>query len=253
MMSQIIWNEALIPKENAPILDYRSKLYGEKILVKKTKSLPIVEKDAGLPARRVYRSMSRAAILLSLVCLKAKQEVTDFLEESPFSVGIYCAVENGSVDFESTKSMVNATKNTFGKMYKKYRNPKMYLRQLPNLAPAQMGIFLGVLGPMNVYNSSTYGSLHALEQAEMDLLDNRVRAALICSAFSFENPLTMERIKRTTLKDRILSEGAGAMLLVANDIETDWKNLDYHNTKEFFGISHQIIIQILIRNREDVS
>ncbi len=252
-MSQIIWSEAFIPDENVPIRDYRSKLYGDKIFVKKTKTLSIIEKHAGLPDRRVYRSMSRAAILLSLICLKAKQEVTVFLEKAPFSIGIYCAVENGSVDFESTKSMVNVTKNRFGEMYKKYRNPKMYLRQLPNLAAAQMGIFLGILGPMNVYNSSIQGSLHALEQAEMDLLDNRVKAALICSAFSFENPLIMERIKRTILKGRILCEGAGAMLLVANDTETDWKNLDYHNTKEFFGISHQIIMQILKMDTEDVN
>ncbi|MBW1912372.1 MAG: hypothetical protein JRI43_04225 [Deltaproteobacteria bacterium] len=250
-MSQIIWSKALIPDENVPIRDYTSKFYGNKIFVEKTKTLPIIEMQAGLPDRRVYRSISRAAVLLSLVCLKIKQEVITFLEKSQFSVGIYCAVENGPVDFESTKSMVNVTKDAFGKMYKLHRNPKMYLRQLPNLAAAQMGIFLGILGPMNVYNSSTYGSLHALEQAEMDLIDNRVKVALICSAFSFENPLIMERIKRTILKGRILCEGAGAILLVSNGSETDWKNPDYLNTKEFFGISHQIILQILKRSTDD--
>ena len=243
-MSKIIWSEALVPEKEMPIQNYTSEFYGDKIRIEKTKALPIEERKANLPDRRVYRSMSRAGILLSLVCLKAEDEVKEFLERDPFGVGIYCAIENGSVDFESTKAMVDVTSGSFASMYKKHRNPKMYLKQLPNLAAAQMGIFLGILGSMHVYNSSTYGSLHALEQAEMDLMDRRVNAALVCSAFSFENPLIMERLHQTVLNNRILSEGSGAMLLVANETETNWNDCDYMHTDNYFGISHQIIIQI---------
>ena len=248
-MSQIVWSEALVPGNDIPIQNYTSEFYGDKIRIEKTKALPIEERKANFPDRRVYRSMSRASVLLSSVCLKAENEVKVFREREPFGIGIYCAVENGSVDFESTKEMIDVTSDTFGDMYKKYRNPKMYLKQLPNLAASQMGIFLGILGPMHVYNSSTYGSLHALEHAEMDLMDHRVNAALVCSAFSFENPLIMGRMNQTILNNRILCESSGAMLLVANETETDWKDCDYIHTDGFHGISHQIIIQIERRKK----
>jgi hypothetical protein len=247
-MSQIIWSEALIPGENIPGQEFISEYYDGAIRIEKTKALPIIDRQAVLPDRRVYRSLSRVGILLSLVCLKAKEELDIFLRKDPFSVGVYCAVENGPVDFASVKQMVDVPKEAFSESYKKLFNPKMYLRQLPNLAAAQVGIFLGLLGPTNVYNNSGYGSIHALKQAEMDLSDNRINAALVCSAFSFENPLIMERIRRSVLNERILSEGAGAMLLVPDGIETKWQNMDYERTKEYFGISHQIIVQIITRS-----
>jgi hypothetical protein len=105
---------------------------------------------------------------------------------------------------------------------------------------------------MHVYNSSIYGSLHALEQAEMDLMDHRVNAALVCSAFSFENPLIMERLHRTTLKNRTLCEGSGAMLLVANGTETVWNDYNYTHTNDYYGISQQIIIQITKGRKKNV-
>ena len=244
-MSKIVSCKALIPDADAPIEKYASSVYDNKIELEKTKALPIVEREVILPDPRTYRSMSRAAILLSIVCLETEKDVKVFLEKSPFSVGVYCAIENGPVNFASAKRMVGASKDSFGQLYKKYHNPKMYLKQLPNLPAAQMGIFMGILGLMNIYNHSTLGSLQALEQAEMDLMDDRIDAALVCSAFSFENPMIMERLKRTCLKDSILCEGAAAMLLVRNGNVTDWKNQNYTDTDEYYGISHQIVIQIL--------
>lgn len=246
-MSQIVWSEGIIPGENIPVQEFVPEYYDGKIRIEKTKALPIIDRQANLPDRRVYRSLSRVGILLSFVCLKARDKLNVFLRKDPFSVGVYCAVENGPVDFASVKQMVNVPREAFSDSYKKFFNPKMYLRQLPNLAASQVGIFLGVLGPLNVYTNSRYGSLHALEQAEMDLSDNRINAALVCSAFSFEDPLIMERTRRSALKERILCEGAGAMLLVADGIETNWQNMDYENTKEYFGISHQIIVQTMTR------
>ncbi|GBE05475.1 MAG TPA: hypothetical protein ENH31_06115 [Nitrospirae bacterium] len=191
--------------------------------------------------------MSRNGVLLSAVCLQAREEIDKFLEKDPFSVGVYCAVENGPVDLESTKALIGSTRENFAAMYKKHRNPKLYFKQLPNLAAAHMGSFLGLNGPMHVYNNSSIGSLHALEQAEMDLMDRRVSAALVCSAFSFEIPIMLERIKRTSLGERILCEGAGAMLLTSNEREIDWKDFNYQGTSEYYGISHQIIIQAIKR------
>ena len=246
-MSQIVWSEAIIPGENIPGQEFISEHYDGKIRIEKTKALPIIDRQVKLPDRRVYRSLSRVGILLSFVCLKARDKLNVFLRKDPFSVGIYCAVESGPVDFASVKQMVSIPREAFADTYKKLLNPKMYLRQLPNLAASQAGIFLGVLGPLNVYTNSRYGSLHALEQAEMDLSDHRISAALVCSAFSFEDPLIMDRIRRSVLKERILCEGAGAMLVVADGKETNWQDMDYENTEEYFGISHQIISQIMTR------
>jgi hypothetical protein len=247
-MSRIVWSEVLIPGDNIPVQEFVSDYYDGKIRLEKTKALPIVDRQAELPDRRVYRSLSRAGILLSLVCLKARKEIDIFLRSDPFSVGVYCAAENGPVDFAAAKQMVNLRGESFSDAYRRLFNPKMYLRQLPNLAACQMGIFLGLLGPTNVYNNSMHGSLQALEQAEMDISDNRIKAALVCSAFSFENPILMERIRRSVLDERILCEGAGAMLLVADGAEKSWQDIDYKDTDEYFGISHQIIVQIMTRS-----
>jgi hypothetical protein len=191
--------------------------------------------------------MNRTAVLLSLVCLKAESTLRKFLDEDPFSVGAYCALENGSFDFESAKAMKDICRENFGEVYKKHRNPKMYLKQLPNLAAAQMGIFLGINGPLNVFNHSTWASIHALEQANLDLSEKRVHAALVCSAFSFENPLIIERIRRKSLNNRILCEGAGAMILLSGDDDQEWNNYDHSVGDEYFGISHPLIANIQIR------
>ena len=189
--------------------------------------------------------MSRTGVLLSLVCLDGQSFVKPLVDRSPFSVGMYCALENGPVDLQSAKKMHCVSRDDFPEEYRKHHNPKMYLKLLPNLAAAQLGIFLGIMGPLNVYNNSTHGSIHALQQAEMDLEENKIDAALVCSAFSFENPLTVERVNRQNLHDRTLCEGAGALLLTSDGRFSNWKNLDYEDTESYFGISHQIIIQTL--------
>lgn len=240
-MSKLLWADFEIPASSQAAEDYSSPLYGDALVVPNTKALPIVERNVELPDPRVFRSMSRAAVLLSMVCLRAKEQILAQLAEDPFSVGVYCAVENGPVDFESTKQIVGATKENFAELYKRYRNPKMYLKQLPNLAAAQMGIFMGILGPMHVYNHSKFGCISALEQAELDLETGLVKLALVCSSFSFENPLVVERARRATSPNRIVCEGAGALLLASDGKSTDWQNQDYGNMEEFFGISQQVI------------
>ena len=242
-MSKILWSSTLVPGTDVIAKPYTSEYYGESLRIPMTKSLALEESKAPLPDRKVYRSMSRAGVLLSRVCLDGQLVIKPFLDTSPFCVGIYAALENGPVDLKSTHEMIDVSQEDFAEQYKKLRNPKMFLMQLPNLAAAQMGIFLGILGPLNVYNSSSYGSMHALEQAEMDLHEGRVDAALVCSAFSFENPMILERISRQPLQDRVLCEGAAALLLTADGTYSDWKNFDYNATESYYGISHQIITQ----------
>ncbi|NTV91784.1 MAG: hypothetical protein HGA72_00455 [Chlorobiaceae bacterium] len=243
-MSKILWSKALVPGPEINEQPYTCEYYGEQINIPRSKALPIEERKAPLPDRKVYRSMSRSGVLLSLACLEGTAAMQPFLDISPFSVGIYCAIENGPVDLESTRKMLDVSREDFAEQYRKVRNPKMFLMQVTNLAPAQMGIFLGIMGPLNVYNSSTYGSIHALRQAEDDLNAGRVSAALVCSAFSFENPLVLERIRRQNLNERILCEGAAALLLTADEKHSEWQDINFDETESYYGISHQIITQL---------
>lgn len=246
-MSKMLWSNALVPGSDVMEQSYSNEHYGSLLVIPRVKTLPIEERSAPLPDRKVYRSMSRAGVLLSLACLEGRSVMQPFLDKSPFDIGIYCAIENGPVDLASAKAMLDVSREDFAEQYRKFRNPKMFLKQVPSLAPAQMGIFLGIMGPLNVYNSSVYGGLHAFEQAETDLQKGRVAAALVCSAFSFEDPLVLERIRRKELKKRILCEGAGACLLTADGTYSDWNDLDYAHTEPYFGISHQVIMQTLIK------
>ena len=246
-MSRLLWSNALVPEPDVIEQSFSNEHYGSLLMIPKTKALSIEEHKAALLDRKVYRSMSRAGVLLSVVCLEGREAMQPFLDKSPFDIGIYCAIENGPVDLGSTKAMLHISREDFAEQYRKLRNPKMFLKQITNLAPAQMGIFLGIMGPLNVYNNAAYGSLHALEQAEIDLQEGRIKAALVCSAFSFEDPLVLERIRRRELNERVLCEGAGACLLTADGTFSDWNDLDYADTESYYGISHQIIMQTLTK------
>ncbi|KUL32850.1 beta-ketoacyl synthase N-terminal-like domain-containing protein [Chlorobium limicola] len=246
-MSQIVWNNCIIPGPEVEEKPFTSKYYGNSLIIPRTRSLAIEERSAPLPDRKAYRSMSRAAVLLSMACLESLPYIQPILDRDPFSIGLYCAMENGPVDLKSAAEMVGITREEYAEQYRKSRNPKMFLMQLPNLAAAQAGIFLGIMGPLNVYNSSTFGSLHALNQAESDLETGRIDAALVCSAFSFENPLILERIRRRNLNDRVLCESAAAMLLRAGETRINWTKENFDDTRAYYGISHQLVTSIIKR------
>jgi len=250
-MSTIHWCHALTPGPDVHEQPFADEHYRDAIVIPKTKALPVEARKAPLPDRKVYRSMSRSGILLSLACLKGRKAIQPFLDDSPFSVGIYCAIENGPVDLPSAYAMVDVPREDFADCYRKYRNPKMFLTQVTNLAPAQMGIFLSIMGPMNVYNSSVYGSVHAIDQACQDLDEGRVAAALVCSAFSFEDPLVLERVRRWELGDRVLCEGAGAMILTSGKQGSALPCYDSDDGEHYYGIAHQIICQIKQIEREN--
>ncbi len=249
-MSRILWSNVLVPEPDIDSQSFTSEFYGDSIRLSRTKSLSIEERKAPLPDRKAFRSMSRASVLLSLACLEARASLNSFLVHSPFEVGIYCAVENGPVDLRSASAMLRVSPDDFADEYKRVRNPKLFLKQVPNLAPAQMAIFLGIMGPLNVYNHSSWGCVHAFDQAEADIQEGRLKAALVCSAFSFENPIVLEGMRRNVLKDRILCEGAGAMLLVPDDLFIDWSDHDFNDSDSYYGISHQLIIHLLSRGKK---
>jgi hypothetical protein len=204
-----------------------------------------------VPDPKAMRSMSRAAVFLSSMAAEMKPVLEPYLQKSPFSVGIYCAVENGPIDGPSTAEILNRSFGQFdfpfAEAYRKLRNPKMYLKQLPNLAPAQLGISLGVQGPMNVYTHSLYGCQQALEQAESDLLNGSIEAALVLTAHAFDDFWV---VKRTRLQDeRVICEGSAALILCLSEGQSGQVEQVKKATKReypidalnYFGISDPLI------------
>lgn len=241
-MSQILWKSLMLPDLKASATDLASPFYN--LTIQNVRPYPILTNEIEIPDAKSFRSMTRASVMLSHLCFKAKEAMSPFLSQSPFSVGIYCAVENGPIDAESTQKILDQMRDQkaphrFAEYYKKYRNPKMYLKQLPNLAPAQMGISLGLQGPMNVYTHATEASLHALEQAEWDLKDKRVDAALVCSAHAFDDHLVLIRSQKND--PRTLTEGAAAVLLAPNETFVDWVAKEQSDSENFFGIADQLV------------
>ncbi len=239
-MSKILWAKALVP----PAGTERSvvpEAFSERMKVAKAAPIPVATLDIKLPDPRAIRSMSRAAALMSHVCLDAAEALKPFLATDPFSVGVYCAVENGPVDVASSKQLAHVSFEEFGEKYKKMRNPKMYLKQLPNLAAAQMGIFLNLMGPMDIYSHSTAGGFQALDQAEFDLENGKVKAALVCTGFSFEDPLLLMKHHALGTKGRILAEGAAAVVLVPSGARVKWENEPLDDPDYYFGIGQQIV------------
>lgn len=240
-MSEIIWRKAFIPPKEVPASTFSPEQYGDKLKVENTKSLDFNEREADLPDRRAFRTMSRAAMMLSKVGLESKEVINPVLEKDPFKVGIYFAVENGPVDLESTYAMKDMTSENFAVEYKKNRNPTMYLKQLPNLAAAHLGIYMGIFGPMNVYNDSQNGSLHALDQAEFDLNQGLVDIAIVGSSFSFESPLAVMRNAVSFQGPKTMCEGAAVLVLKKSEQKTDWSKMNFGKMNEYYGVADQII------------
>lgn len=240
-MSEVVWRKSMVPSRDQSPQVFRCDQYADNLTIEKTKAVDFNEREANLPDRRAFRTMSRAAMMLSVLGMEAKTVIEEALKTNPFRVGIYFAVENGPVDFDSAYQMRDISQETFANDYKKNRNPTMYLKQLPNLAAAHLGIFLGVFGPMHVYTDSEYGAIHALDQAEADLNDGLVDFALVGGSFSFENPLTLARNERLGPPGKVLCEGAGLMVLRKSGQATDWAAEPLGFMPEYYGIADQII------------
>lgn len=240
-MSRILWKQTMLPPAGATAAPFSSSFYGDKLNISRTKAVEFDERSAELPDRRASRTMNRAAMMLSVLGMKGKETIQPQLAKDPFKVGVYFAVENGPVDYDSAYAMKDYTTASFANDYKKNRSPTMYLKQLPNLAGGHFCIFLGITGPYSVFNDSQMGSLHALEQAELDLATGQVAYALVGSAFSFENPLAVGRNFFEFAKNRTLCEGAGLLLLEKSGEITDWSKKTFGNNEDFFGIADPII------------
>jgi len=243
-MSKIVWKSAMTPPAEVVATAWSPAVYDGKVSVPGVRLIPVATNEIKVPDPKIARSTSRAGMFLTSVCEGARDILKPYLDKDPYSVGIYCAVENGSSDYDSIKLIWNCEPEQFAETYKKKRNPKMYLKQLPNLAAAQMGIFLGIRGPMNVFNHSRLGAIQALEQAEFDVEHGIVEAALVCSAFAItEDPLLALRARKQAPHDTALAEGAAAVVMVRSGDRGTWSDLDkpVGTVRQYHGISQPIV------------
>jgi len=202
-----------MPEAGQPAVPFTSE-YHAWLGVPETLAIPVADRDLiQLPTRRSYRTLNRTGLLAASVCLPAAQRLRADLEADPFCVGIYCAVEPGPADFRTAHELAGQSETSpdFPRRYRRARRPRAYLRQLPNLIPAQIAIFLGIRGPICTFTHTRDGALHALDQARFDLEAGRIRTALICAAFSFEDPIVVQRVHRDH-PARIICEGAAALV-----------------------------------------
>ncbi|HEY8271829.1 MAG TPA: hypothetical protein VIG33_13140 [Pseudobdellovibrionaceae bacterium] len=248
---KLLWRKMWIPDLTTEPQTWEDKTFQDQI--PNVRRVETENSDILVPDPKAVRSMSRASLFMSSMAEEMKPFLAPYLEKSPFSVGIYCAVENGPIDGPSTAEILNRSTEAFdfkfAEAYRKLRNPKMYLKQLPNLAPAQLGISLGIQGPMNVYTHSLYACQQALEQAEADLLNKKVEAALVLTAHAFDDFWVVKRSRHQ--EKRTLCEGAATLILSlsegsvsesAPEVMKKSANREYYfDAKNYFGISDPLI------------
>ncbi len=205
-------------------------------------------KIVALPDRRAYRSMSKSGALLSAACLSLSKQIGDthFTDQNNrFSTGLYCAVDHGSDDFMALKKLMEVDSQSFPDSYRRLKDPKAYLRQLPNLSSAYVSIFLQIMGPTNTYTHSKYGCLHALNQTENDFKQGKIRSAIVATSFAMDDPILASRL-HTKNSSTTLSEGAMAIFIETQEQISEMKsrlmnlsNSSYEN--KFFGISNPLM------------
>jgi hypothetical protein len=222
-LSILIWKNALKPGLADLYESYNPSIYeGRCVVPNAARFLMPDEEIVRLSDSRLYRSLSRTGLLLIAASLPGLPVLEEFVEKDPFSVGMYCAIEQGPNDFGSAKQMAETTAEDFAVSYKRLRSAKQYLNQLPSVPPSQLGILMGIMGPQCVYQHSRFGCLHALEQAESDLNEGIVQAAVVCSSFTLEDPLINRRVMQSSQGQGRLSEGAATIILRSGGGRRDW-------------------------------
>ncbi len=225
-MSTTVWTRALVAPAGAAVEDSVYDVYEPPLVVERTRRIPVATPAlAALPDRRAYRSLSRTGVLLCAVGLPAAAPLAAWIERDPYAVGIYCAVESGPQNYPAARQLAARPRQEFAPLFKQANHPKLYLTQLANLPAAHLGIFLGVRGPVNVFCHSTAGCLHALEQAEIDLAEGRLAAALVCAAWSLDDPLLTLRSRLDWPLPAVLAEGAAAAVLAVGGGERAWREI----------------------------
>jgi 3-oxoacyl-[acyl-carrier-protein] synthase III len=111
---------------------------------------------------------------------------------------------------------------------------------LANTPAAIIAIVLGLTGPIYVFNDSRRGGQHAAAQAEAELSRGSISAAILCGAFSPEDPFTIDRSYGDSLQaEMALCEGAGCLVLTPSRDRDETRKTDAGC--RYFGIADHII------------
>ena len=213
-MPKLVWSQVLIPPlQDEPIL-YNTDLLSEFTKKIRVKPLKIDHASVELPETISRRTLSRAGILLACASLDSIEPLKPFLARDPFSVGLYCAMEPGPVDFQAARLM-NTSEKSFAEVYRENVSPKIYFHTMPSLPAAHISIHLGIQGRSAAFTDSVAGSGMALQQAKRDLASGRIQAALVCGAFSLESPFTVLRESKRLAAGQILCETAIAAVFIS--------------------------------------
>lgn len=211
-MSAILWKNFVYPKgDQIEEKNFSLDFFSPASMIRNVRCFKADNKTLLGDKKQAARSSSRSCALMKYACSSLPEELVKKMKVKKFRTGIYCGVENGTVDYETVKTIFKSPSSDFVKNYKSLRNPKMYLKQLPNLAAAQLGIFYDLRGPLYVFTHSENGAVHAVEQALFDLNQDNIDYALVVSAFSSEDELNLLKNSEKTCKK--LSEGAIAVVL----------------------------------------
>jgi hypothetical protein len=242
-VSELVWARALQPPIEQEPVPRVYDIYDCDFRVARTLSIPLRDEQlVDLPEPRTFQVLSRAGLMLTAVGLPSRDQLAPFLHEDPFSVGLYCAVQNGPDDYRAAKQMAYTPPEDFARMYRSLRSSKQFFRQIANIPPSIVSIFLGIMGPQYIFSHSRWACLHALEQAEFDLQHGLVRSALVAGAFSLEDPLLSMRVRRSIADHLVLCEGAAAVVLTASNRETNWRDLNLEDGEYFYGTAHDLIL-----------
>jgi hypothetical protein len=241
-MSTLIWKNIRKPGPDGIRGAYDPSVYEGRCKIPDAVRFPMEnEQIVALPDARLYRSLSRTGLLLIATSWPGYSAIKGFLDSDPFSVGIYCAIEQGPNDFWCAKQMTDTPPDDFAATYKRLRSAKQYLNQLPSVPPSQLSILMGIMGPQYVYQDSHYAGLHALDQAEFDLNAGIVQAAMICTSFTLEDPLINMRVLAASASSKPVSEGAAAIILGRGNARRDWSSEVVFQSDANYGIAQQLI------------
>src|SRR5262249_42605087 len=115
VVSRVIWKNAVTADAAEPSV-LQNDLYRDRI--ENVKVHPWTNEQIQVPDAKAFRSMSRASLFLSNICMGARETLAPYLSKSPFSVGIYCAIENGPIDVASTREILdNQPRLVFAEAY----------------------------------------------------------------------------------------------------------------------------------------
>lgn len=190
---------------------------------------------------RVLRSLSRAGLILYRVAKECVESFGSSFLKDPIRTGLYCGVDQGPMDYNLVEEISKSEDSEMGSILLRYTKPKQLFKMYPNYSTNQVGIMLGIEGPMQTFTNMHFGSFHALEQAEFDLWRGVIDFALVCSANSLEDPMVGKRLELQAPLNSTLSEGGAAIILAKSSERTKWENYKEKSDELFYGIANPLI------------